>query len=188
MGRTLGTIRVGGCTLRWERERASLADGEGSRVIEVVPANGGIREEALAKGPGRAILATRETAILADGEGFTLAEASHGEKILGAFALGDLAALFGREEVALYGFPTGAQAAFVGVAGGLRPELASSRGDLAAVPSREHVYIVDGKAGTIRDAAVEGRITAVAVAADRVTVKYGTRSTAVFDRAGDPAG
>ncbi len=264
MGRTLGKIRIGGCTLRWEREVATLAEETGGREVSLVPSAGGLRPKPLASDADQAVLATRETAILADGGKVTLAEAAHGKEILNAFLLADRAALVGRDAVGLHDFAGGSRVALVQPGGGarselavatplalavpfadrlvvlrgdgasgvhavragfpllrrvgqwflagggsllvlasgedpgravpeetegeLRPDLAAVRGDLAAVPTRDHVYIADGASGAIHGCAVEGLIASVAVSGGKVTVRSGGNRRTVFDRDGNRIG
>jgi hypothetical protein len=264
MGKTLGTMRVGGCTLRWERENATLAEDASGCATALAPAAGGLRPKPIASDADQAVLATRETALLADGGRFTLAEAFHGKEILRGFLVADRAALVGRDGVGLYDFAGGGRVALVEPGGGsrselavgtllslavpfddrlvvlrgdgasgvhpvragfpllrrvgerflagggsllvlasaeepglavseetegeLRPDLAAFRGDLAAVPTRDRVYVVDGSAGAIRECPVEGLIASVAVSSGKVTVRSAGNRRTVFDRGGNRLG
>ena len=263
MGKRLGSLRIGGCTLTWERGQATLTDASGLREISLRLSGGGLGAEVGAKDPDQAILVGGTRAVLADGGAFTLSEVDHGKGILRAMVAGDRAGLVSREKAAVLEFGTGvvlgeahtpygasrpemavATARAVAVpfqdsfavlstddgvsavhrvkagfpllekvgegflAGGgsllvyasgrepgradseetrgrIREGLARVRGDLAAVPTRDDVYIVDGKAGEIRACAVDGRIEEVVVGADTVTVHSGGNRTTVFDRYGN---
>jgi len=263
MGKTLGTLRIGGCTLSWERGRAVLRDGSGRREVALRPSGGGIAAKPGAKDPDQAVLLAGTRAVLADGGAFTLVEADHGKAVLRAMVAGDRAVLISREKAALHEFgsgvrlgevhtPLGAARPEMAVAaaravavpfqdslavlrtddgassvhrvkasfpllvrvgdwflagggsllvlasgaepgradseetrGPIRADLARVRGDLAAVPSRDDVHIVDGQAGEIVACAVDGRIESVEVGADAVTVRSGGHRTTEFDRRGN---
>jgi len=260
MGKRLGSLRIGGCTLAWERGRASLTDASGRRETALRLSGGGLVAAAGAKDPDQAVLLGGTRAVLADGGAFTLAEVDHGKTILRALVVGDRAVLVSREKAAVHEFGTGvrlgeahtpygasrpemcvASARAVAIpfqdslavisvddgaggihrvkagfpllarvgegflAGGgstlvyasgrepgradsvetrgqLRTDLLRVRGDLAAVPTRDDLYIVDGREGEIHHFAVEGRIEEVSVAPESVTVRSAGRRTTTFDR------
>jgi hypothetical protein len=261
MGRTLGSVDIGGCRLTWERAGATLTDALRRRSISLTPSSGGLEKDVLASDPDQAVLASRESALLADGGRFTLEEAFHGEKIFGAFVIRDRALLFGRDEVGLYEFGNGNAVTFVKPGGGSRfamalsngraaavpfdqrlvivngdgrngvhlmrahfpllravgsrflagggslltladgddpgraesvetrgqiqPDLARVRGDLAAVPTRDWIYIVDGLGGRIHEKRPDGKIVDVTVAAGKVHVVCANNVTHSFDRDGE---
>jgi hypothetical protein len=189
MGTTLGTLAIGGCTLLWERQKATLSGKAGKAPLEVNLTDGSIREKPLAKGSDQAVLDSGTNAVLADGARYSLRLVMHGEPVLAALIAGGRALLVAREDMGLYDFETGSVITHEPTAGGaLQHELAVSRDDLAAVPGQRQVFIVDAAAGRIRVVWLDERVASVAIAAGQVTVKSGKKTVTVFDRAGNRVG
>lgn len=190
MGKTLGTLEFDDCTLAWEREQATLAGKPGKGPVEFVLTDGSIREKPLAKGPDRAVLDCGANSLLADGDGYSLVLVQVGKPVLAGFLAGGRAVLVAREEVRLHDFGNPNPIARVTSDGGaLQHDLAESKGDVAAVPGQRRVFVVDAGAGTIRAGEeLASRITSVAIAAGNVTVKFGAKGKAVFDRSGNRVG
>ena len=256
------SIALGKARLRWEGRVARLVRG-GTALEAALPA-GTLGEEPLAKAGARAVLATRDTAVLADGKGMTLATARFPGAILAARAIGAAALLVGRDEVEVRDFPSGSrlggaspggasrpglvavagtsaacafadrfvaaaadgrtavhavQASFplleaVGgwflaagrdrivtasagepgrsrawtASGALRHDLFASKGALGALATRDHLYVVDGTAGEVRERGLGGRIEEVEVLAGRVRVVTADGREREFDAGGDEVG
>ncbi|MCK6479814.1 MAG: hypothetical protein L6R43_06620 [Planctomycetes bacterium] len=142
MGKVLGRLKIGGCALSWERERATLADAAGTREITLRPPAGGLGEKPLAKDPDQAILGLGNHVVLADGSAFTLAGVDHGKAVLAAWILGDRAVLASRERVAVHAFDGARLGGAESPGGGLRPELAAVSPRALALPFHDAFLVV----------------------------------------------
>ena len=90
----------------------------------------------------------------------------------------------GRDLLVLVAGAVSAQPVTKSTNGALRHELARVKQDLAAIPARDHVYIVDGVEGRIHEVSVEGAILQLALQDELVVVTSGGNRSMRFDRQG----
>ncbi len=258
----MGTATLGDAVLTWDAKRATL-ERQGTKVTASV-SRGRLADRPLDVRGARGVLASREAALLADGEVPSLVEAVFVQEILAARVVGGAAGLVGRERVELRAFASGAVLASENPGGASRPALIAvvpdvalavpfhdsfallaagggsavhlvqadfpllkalagrvlaagrdrivladaanpsavaeqqaqgeiqhsllARGpDLAGLPSRDHLYVVDALAGRIHERPLEGEILSVTVSGGVVRAKTGAHKSYAFDRDGNPA-